>query len=196
VALSAVFSFLIYSIINAITPGPGNILTLNTVVNYGLKKSKSLLLGIFTGYYIIQIICALVIYGLDYFLKPAIAVMKYVGMAYIIWLAIHIALSKPELDNTDKKPSFWTGFILQFVNVKIYLFGLTALTGYVVPYYNTLVMLIVFEIIIATIGTISSLVWAFTGTLFKKIYVKHYRIINIILGLFLLECAVSLFFIK
>jgi cysteine/O-acetylserine efflux protein len=196
VALSAIFGFLIYSIINAITPGSGNILTLNTVINYGLKKSKSLLLGIFTGYYVVQMISALVIYGLDYFLKPAMAVMKYVGMAYIIWLAVHIVLSKPELEETDKKPLFLTGFILQFVNIKIYLFGLTALTGYVVPYYNTLVMLIFFGIIIATIGTISSLVWAFMGALFKRIYIKHYRIINIILGLFLLECAVSLFFTK
>jgi cysteine/O-acetylserine efflux protein len=194
--LSAVFNFLIYSIINAITPGPGNILTLNTVINYGLNKSKSLLIGIFTGYYVVQMISALVIYGLDYFLKPAMAVMKYVGIVYIIWLAVHIVLSKPELEETDKKPLFWTGFILQFVNIKIYLFGLTALTGYVVPYYKTFILLIVFGIIIATIGTISSLVWAFMGTLFKKIYIKHYRIINIILGLFLLECVVSLFFTK
>jgi cysteine/O-acetylserine efflux protein len=90
----------------------------------------------------------------------------------------------------------WFRWLLNKSNIKIYLFGLTALTGYVVPYYNSLVMLIIFEIIIATVGTISSLTWAFMGTLFKKIYVKHYRVINIILGLFLLECAVSLFFTK
>lgn len=33
-------NFFIYSVINAFTPGPGNILALNTVTNYGWKKGK------------------------------------------------------------------------------------------------------------------------------------------------------------
>ena len=33
--------FLLYCIINAFTPGPGNILALNTVTNYGWKKGKA-----------------------------------------------------------------------------------------------------------------------------------------------------------
>ena len=32
-------NFFIYSVINAFTPGPGNILALNTVTNYGYKVS-------------------------------------------------------------------------------------------------------------------------------------------------------------
>lgn len=44
-------NFLVYAIVNAFTPGPGNILALNTVTNYGWKKGKPLFLGIFTGYY-------------------------------------------------------------------------------------------------------------------------------------------------
>jgi cysteine/O-acetylserine efflux protein len=192
--IQAILNFVVYAIINAITPGPGNILALNTTVNYGWKKGKKLLLGIFSGYYAVQIICALVIFGFDYFLKPATSVMKYIGMVYIIWLAIHIVLSKPELEETDKKPSFWIGFILQFVNIKIYLFGITALSGYVIPYYNSFVVLLFFEIIIASIGTVATLLWVFLGSVFKKIYTKHYRIINIILGLLLLECVASLFF--
>ena len=31
-------NFFVYSVINAFTPGPGNILALNTVTNYGWKK--------------------------------------------------------------------------------------------------------------------------------------------------------------
>ena len=32
-------NFFIYAVINAFTPGPGNILALNTVTNYGWKKT-------------------------------------------------------------------------------------------------------------------------------------------------------------
>ena len=35
-------NFLIYCVINALTPGPGNILALNIVTNYGYKKGKVL----------------------------------------------------------------------------------------------------------------------------------------------------------
>ena len=42
-------NFFIYAVINAFTPGPGNILALNTVTNYGWKKGMPLFLGIFTG---------------------------------------------------------------------------------------------------------------------------------------------------
>ena len=89
-------------------------------------------IGIFAGYYAVQILCALLVYGMDRFLNPAMIVMKYIGAAYMLWLAIHIVRSKPDLTGADSRPSFWTGFVLQFVNVKIYIFGITALTSYVI----------------------------------------------------------------
>ncbi len=88
-------NFLIYSIINAFTPGPGNILALNTVTNYGVKKGRPLFGGIFLGYYVVQIICAIFVFGVSTFLPNMLGIMKYIGAAYILWLAIHIALSKP-----------------------------------------------------------------------------------------------------
>ena len=33
-------NFFVYAIVNAFTPGPGNILALNTVTNYGWKKAN------------------------------------------------------------------------------------------------------------------------------------------------------------
>ncbi len=45
-------NFVLYCVINASTPGLGNILELNTVTNYGWKKGRPLFLGIFTGYYL------------------------------------------------------------------------------------------------------------------------------------------------
>ena len=185
-------NFLIYCLINSFTPGPGNILALNTVTNYGIKKGKKLYLGIFTGYYAVQIICAFVVYSISTLLPNVITVMKYIGAAYILWLAIHIAISKPDIDNAQKSPSFIKGFMLQFINVKIYLFGITALTGYIVEYKSDLASLLFFEILIATIGSIATIVWIGMGKLLQSFYQKHFRIINIILALTLLECIYSM----
>ncbi|MDY6309155.1 MAG: LysE family transporter [Oribacterium sp.] len=184
--------FFVYAIVNAFTPGPGNILALNTVTNYGWKKGKPLFFGIFTGYYVVQIICAVFVYGVGTFLPDALQVMKYIGAAYILWLAIHIAISKPEVSEEQGSASFIKGFLLQFVNVKIYMFGITALTGFITPYSKAMWTLIGFELLIATIGTIATSTWIGAGILIQNFYIKHYRIINIILALTLLECIWSI----
>lgn len=185
----AVVAFLSYAFINAFTPGPGNILALNTVTNYGYAKGKKLFFGIFTGYYAVQVICAVFIFGLNEVLTPVMSAMKYIGAAYILYLSIHVAISRPIETEALKSASFWKGFILQFVNVKIYLFGVTALSGYVVPYYSSIQILIFFELIIASIGTTATLTWIYLGGIFTQVYQKHYRIINIILAVILLQCA-------
>ncbi|MBU3174921.1 LysE family transporter [Clostridium estertheticum] len=192
--MQAMLAFLIYILINAFTPGPGNILALNTMTNNGWEKGKNLFFGIFTGYYFVQALCAFFTFGLDKLIHPVMFVLKYVGAVYIAWLAIHIALSKPDNKSEDNKPSFWSGFFLQFVNVKIFLFGITALTGYVVPYYTSLVMLLFFEMFIATIGIIATLTWIFFGGIFQKTYLKHFRVVNVILALILLQSAFGLVF--
>ena len=63
--VQVLFSFVIYALINAFTPGPGNILALNTMTNYGWKKGKPLYFGIFAGYFFVQALCAFFIFGLD-----------------------------------------------------------------------------------------------------------------------------------
>ncbi|MHB8127181.1 MAG: LysE family transporter [Desulfitobacteriaceae bacterium] len=190
----AVIAFLLFALINAFTPGPSNILALNTVTNYGWSKGRKLFLGIFAGYYAVQIICAIFVFGLNELLNPVMSIMKYIGAAYILYISIHVAISKPIEIKEQKSTSFWKGFMLQFVNVKIYMFGVTALSGYVVQYYSTLEMLIFFELTIATIGTIATLTWIFLGKIFRQAYQKHFRIINIILAVVLLQCAWSMLF--
>lgn len=185
-------NFFIYSVINAFTPRPGNILALNTVTNYGYKKGRPLFWGIFAGYYVVQVICAIFVFGVSTFLPDVLGIMKYIGAAYILWLAVHIALSRPGTDSVEKSASFLKGFLLQFVNVKIYLFGITALTGYITDFSGSLKVLLLFEFIIATIGTTATLTWVGMGVLIQKVYQKHYRAINIILALTLLECVYSM----
>lgn len=186
--MAVLSNFLIYCVVNAFTPGPGNILALNTVTNYGYKKGKPLFLGIFAGYYVVQILCAIFVYGVNTLLPNMMEVIKYIGAAYILWLAIHIAISKPLSESTEQSASFLKGFMLQFVNVKIYMFGVTALTGYVVSYMTSFPALLFFELVIATIGTIATCTWIGLGVLIQKFYLRHFRVINIILALTLLEC--------
>ena len=183
-------NFVLYCVINASTPGLGNILELNTVTNYGWKKGKPLCFGIFTGYYVVQLICAVFVFGIGAFLPSVLGVMKYIGAAYILWLAIHIAISKPQNDDDNRSASYMKGFLLQFINVKIYLFDMTALTGYVTDYHISLTALVITELFIATLGSFATLTWIGMGALIQKYYLKHYQIIYILLALTLVKCII------
>lgn len=192
--ISILIAFFMYAMVNAFTPGPGNILALTVMTNYGWAKGKKLFFGIFAGYYFVQALCALFIFGLDKYLNDILYIMKYLGGIYITWLAFSVILSKPHNTANSKEPSFWIGFVLQLVNVKIFLFGITALTAYVVPYFHSFGILLLFEMIIATIGTIATLSWIFFGAVFQQTYLKYFKIINLLLGVILLECAYELVF--
>lgn len=189
---SAIGGFLIYACVNAFTPGPGNILALNTVTMYGWRRGRPLFLGIFAGYYVVQIICALLVYGAAMLHPAVLAGMRYAGAAYMLWLAVHILRSRPDDGAEGRSASFWEGFMLQFVNVKIYLFGITALTGYVTATSTALGVLVLVELFIATIGTIATLSWIGAGMAMRRVYMDHYRLVNAVLAAVLLECVVTM----
>ena len=178
-----------YMIISSFTPGPGNILAMNTTTRFGWKKGRNLILGICCGYLLVQMICTVILYSLNMVLSPVLSVLKYVGAIYMVWLAIHIAISRQGEEDTKETPSFLTGFLLQLVNVKIYFYISTLLTAYLIPYIKGLPALILAGVGVTVIGSAASLTWAFLGVKLQNIYSRYFRAINIILSLFLLYCA-------
>lgn len=187
-------NFLLYCAVNAFTPGPGNLLALNTVTNFGCRKGRPLFLGIFAGYYCVQTLCGLVVWGLGAFSPQVLAALRYVGAAYILWLAVHVARDRPEPADGTRTASFLKGFLLQFLNVKIYIFGVTALTCFVTPHTQALPVLFGAEFFIATLGTVATLTWIGFGLVIQGFYLRHVRLVNGILALTLLECVWSLLF--
>ncbi|WP_298703469.1 LysE family transporter [uncultured Veillonella sp.] len=185
-------NYLLYCIINAFTPGPDNILALNTTNIYGWSKGKPLFFGIFAGYFAVQIISGLFVFFLGTTSPELLTIIKYMGIAYILWLAYTIATSTPATTTETHKASFLKGFLLQFVNVKIYIFGITALTGYITPYTNHMTWILAANLCIATIGCIATSSWIAAGLALQRVYNRHFRLINSILALTLLECVYSM----
>ena len=50
-------SFLSYTVVTALAPGPNNILALSVSGNVGMKQSKNILLGIYAGFFCIMALC-------------------------------------------------------------------------------------------------------------------------------------------
>lgn len=188
-SIAVLTHFFIYCILNAFTPGPGNILAFHTVSSYGVKKGMPLFLGIFSGYFVVQLCCAVVVYAVTSSLPSALIYLKYIGAIYILWLIYHIIKSKPEDSKKEYSASFMKGFVLQLINIKIYLFGITALTGYLSQYHPNIFVFLFYGIVIACFGTLATTTWITLGIILNNIYCKHYKVINFILAILLLECV-------
>ena len=118
-------AFLTYTLITALTPGPNNILALSSVTSHGLRRSLRVLAGMSVGFIITMLICAALTFSLVELDSRFTLVLGWIGAAYILWLAWQIAKSKPATGTPSVEPvGFWASLGLQFVNVKIILYGI------------------------------------------------------------------------
>ena len=127
-------AFWTYTLITAMTPGPNNILALSSATTHGFRQSTRVLAGMSLGFLIVMLLCAGISFSLAVIDPAAVHLLSWAGAAYIVWLAWKIATSPTKEDGLQAKPiSFWASFALQFVNVKIILYGITALSTFVLP---------------------------------------------------------------
>ncbi len=89
------------------------------------------LAGMSLGFVIIMLICAGLTFTLVTLDGGITSLLRWIGAGYILWLAWHIARSDPASGGQAERPvSFWASLGLQFVNVKIILYGITALSTF------------------------------------------------------------------
>ncbi len=189
-------AFLLYAVATAYTPGPNNILSLNTTTTYGFKRSNSLRFGIGAGFTILIAITSLVTFYFGTYAPSIVSYLKYFGAAYIFYLSYKVFTAKPIHSEITKIPQFWTGFFLQFMNVKVILYGFTAVSTFFLPYYNRLEDLLWFYAILVINSQIAIWVWGIMGYALKQFINRYFKIFNIIMALVLIESALSILFQK
>lgn len=186
-------SFLLYCYIGAITPGPANLCSLSAALRYGRKEALVQWRGIFAGFAVVSMASVLVTWVLGAALSQYVGYLSWIGAAYILWLAWHtLRSSGVQADNDPARPSFKNGLLLQLSNVKIMIYCLTAMTGYVLPYSRSFWHLLAVGIFMPFTGPIGNLVWLFAGASMQKLFKNHRRAVDIVMAAALALCAVSL----
>jgi cysteine/O-acetylserine efflux protein len=193
VAVPNVLAFLSYVAVTSFTPGPNNIMSMSNASRYGLKRSMRFTFGVFAGFFLIvglSIAFTIVLYHAIPAIKP---VMTVVGAAYILWLAWKTATSSPHGDSAAGQSTFVSGMLLQFLNPKAILYGLTAASTFIVPYYHSVPILVGFAVALACVSLASTSCWALFGSVFERFMAENHRIVGYAMGGLLVYCAVSLF---
>ncbi len=181
-------AFLIFIVITTFTPGPNNISAATFGLHFGYRKTLNYLLGIFSGFFVMMIITGLFADLISRILPKFL--LRFLGAAYIIWLAVSLFWGKKR--EKAAKNRFVYGFLLQWLNVKAILFGIslhvTFLVGISFP------TLIVYAFILAALTFIAISAWALFGKVLQTTMPtgRANRIVNVIMFLLLIYTAITI----
>ena len=188
-----VFAFLSYVVVTSFTPGPNNIMSMSNASRYGFRRSSRFTLGVCAGFFLIvglAIAFTIVLYRAIPSIKP---VMTVIGATYILWLAWKTATATPGDKKSAGQNTFTSGLALQFLNPKAILYGLTAASTFIVPYYHATPVLVGFAAALALVSLASTTLWAAFGSVFQRFMAENHRLVGYVMGALLVYCAVSLY---
>jgi cysteine/O-acetylserine efflux protein len=186
-------AFISYVLVTTFTPEPNNIIAMSNASRFGLKRSMRFNFGVCVGFFLViagAVIFTVALYRAIPAVKPYMTVL---GAAYILWLAWKTLMSTPRDKGPTGQSTFTSGVLLQFLNPKAILYGLTAASTFIVPYYRTAPVYVAFAAALALVALAATSSWALFGSVFQRFMARRYRVVNAIMALLLVYCAVSLF---
>lgn len=188
--LSQLPTLLLYILIVGYTPGPANIYSLTCAMKYGRKQALMMWRGLLTGFTIAVIGMAVLSHLLGEALGDYVAYLKYLGAAYILWLAFQIYRESGAKVKSARLCTFWSGLVMQLTNAKMLLFDLTVFSLFVLPYSDRLIDMFPVAALLLLAGPGANLLWLMAGDYLRHIFGKYQKQIDIVMALLLVLCAV------
>jgi len=187
------YPFLAYVVVTTFTPGPNNILAMSNAMRSGYKRTLGFLAGMFTGFFLVMLACGLLNVALSNRLPQVRFWLNLLGAGYMVYLAFHIMRSGAMEDGADKRDlnSFTAGFALQFLNLKVILYGITVFAMFITPTFQNPVTVSLFAPVLAAIGFAATSCWALGGDIFRQTLRKHYRVFNLAMACLLIYTAIA-----
>jgi len=123
-------SIISFAFATAMSPGPNNFMLLSSGLTFGYKKTLAHIVGVMVGFLVMVVAVGLGM-GTVFELYPLLyAILKVVGIAYLLWMAWKIATSSSAMSKNDevKKPfTFLQAMLFQWVNPKAWIMVITAM---------------------------------------------------------------------
>ena len=177
------------------TPGPNNAVASYSGVNFGIKKTIPLILGVGLGYTTLVILINFVLISTFKQFPIIQEVIRVLGTFFLIYLAYKIAISNTSQNEIKKNPvSFFDTFIFQFVNPKGVMAALTLISKFVNE-SNYLITSIMVIIVCSVTAFLSITTWTFLGKFLRKFatnnsFIKRF---NYAMSFLILACIIGFY---
>ena len=135
----------VFCFVSSITPGPNNIMLMTSGVNFGVRRTLPHMLGVGLGFTAMVAGVGLGLAGIIVRYPGLLAALRWVGAAYMVWLAVKIARAAPVRtgDARGRPMTFFQAAAFQWVNPKAWIMALTAVATYTDPADYTRTVLLV-----------------------------------------------------
>jgi len=196
---SLLFAFVVFAVVMFFTPGPNNIMLLSSGLSYGFCRTVPHIVGITVGY-AFMVGAVGVGLGAVFIAYPVLqTILKYGGVAYLIYLAAVIAMAAPPSADKDEKPgrrpmTFWGAAAFQWINAKGWVMVIGTITAYAAiaafP-WNIAIQVSLYLIL----GAVSCTVWALFGTALRPVLTspRAIRVFNVAMAILLLASLYPVF---
>lgn len=187
--------FLSYVFVTSFTPGPNNIMSMANANQYGFIKTLKFVLGVSVGFFAIMLLSCYFNLLLFRFIPKIELVMSVLGSIYMLYLAFKIVKSRANTtDNSGEKAnSFFSGIILQFINPKGIIYGITAISTFIIQFHKSNLSFVVVSLFLAFVALVSTSSWASFGAVFQRFLSRYQTPFNVVMGLLLIYSAVAIF---
>ena len=195
---SLLVSVAIFSFVTAVSPGPNNTFLLSSGANFGLKKSLPYLNGIMVGLTGMMIALGAGLGVIFATLPMVYQVLKWVGFAYIVYLAFLIVRSTSKSESGEAKYiGFFQATTFQFVNPKAWVV-VASFMATMVPVDAGIAATIFICALFLVFTYPGALLWAVAGQVLKEWLSNptRRRVFNVASAILLVLSMVPVLFLK
>jgi threonine/homoserine/homoserine lactone efflux protein len=183
-------AFIVFATVMFFTPGPNNIMLLSSGLTYGFRPTLPHIAGITFGFAFMVGAVGLGL-GTVFITYPVLqTILKYAGIAYLLYLAAAIALSEPAIPDQGKRRgpmTFWGAVMFQWINVKGWVMVIGTITAYaaIAAFPWNIAIQVALSLVL---GAVSCTVWALFGSSLRPLLKSRaaVRAFNIVMALLLL----------
>jgi cysteine/O-acetylserine efflux protein len=191
-----VIPFLTYSLLMIFTPGPNNVSASALGLRLGYRASLPYLLGISSGFMLIMLGGGF----LTEFLTRNYALvspwLRWIGALYMGWLAVSLFVASPKKKEVvaSIRDGYAAGLLLQFVNPKGIIFGITIYGSFSALLTGSLARTLGSTIFLTVMVFASVSVWTLIGSVLSRLFAQHtFRLVfNGVMALLLMYSAISI----
>jgi threonine/homoserine/homoserine lactone efflux protein len=187
--LDLIWALLVFVVVTLFTPGPNNAMLMTTGLTFGFRRGLPHLLGVALGFAVMVLAVGLGLGALFQAYPTLYLILKYVGAAYLLYLAWQIASARPMAEDgaAGGRPiTFLEAAAFQWLNPKGWVMAVGAASAYAAVAVFPLNMVLM-AFLFGSLGMLSSATWLGFGTGLKRLFTSPavVRGVNVTMALLL-----------
>ncbi|QFU21948.1 LysE family translocator [Shewanella eurypsychrophilus] len=194
--MELIFAIALFAFSSGITPGPNNVMLMSSGVNFGIKRSLPHLTGICIGFPCMVLAIGLGLSAVFQAYPMLHMVIKYVGIAYLLYLSWLIANSSSKMEGKGSANplSFLQAAAFQWVNPKGWIMAVGAVATFTSIDTAITPQVVTIALVFLAVAFPCAITWLGFGAALKRLLKspRQQKIFNVSMALLLVASIIPM----